>query len=120
MDAVLAATAVPGLLPPLQWGDRLLVDGSLVNSTPISHAVELGAERIHVLPTVDPAGHAFRRPLRGALDAAVRTFMLLAAARLEADLARFDSAAELVVLSTVDLAPMPPIHSGRGCELLAA
>ncbi len=29
-------------------GDRRLVDGGVVNSTPISHAVELGAERIYV------------------------------------------------------------------------
>ena len=53
-DAVLAAAAIPGVLPPIHRGDRLLVDGGIVNNTPISHAVELGAERIYVLPTEDP------------------------------------------------------------------
>jgi NTE family protein len=94
--------------------------GSLVNSTPISHAVELGAERIYVLPTVDPAGHGFRRPPRGALDAAVRTFTLLAATRLEADLARFSSAAELVMLPTGDLGRMPRTGSGQAGHPVAA
>jgi predicted acylesterase/phospholipase RssA len=51
MDAVLAAAAIPGVLPPVRQGDRLLVDGGVVNNTPISHAVELGAERIYVLAT---------------------------------------------------------------------
>jgi NTE family protein len=59
LDAVLAAAAIPGVLPPVRQGDRLLVDGGVVNNTPISHAVELGAERIYVLVVV-AAGTAMR------------------------------------------------------------
>ena len=54
LDALLAAAAIPGLLPPVEWGGRLLVDGGVVDNTPISHAVALGAERIYVLSTTDP------------------------------------------------------------------
>ena len=54
LDAVLAAAAIPGVLPPVRWNERLLLDGGVVDNTPISHAIELGAERIHVLPTGDP------------------------------------------------------------------
>ena len=54
LEAVLASCAVPGVLPPVTWGDRALMDGGVANNTPISHAVELGARRIYVLPT----GHA--------------------------------------------------------------
>ena len=46
LDAVLASCAVPGVLKPVPWGDRMLMDGGVANNTPISHAVELGARRI--------------------------------------------------------------------------
>jgi NTE family protein len=98
LDAVLAAAAIPGVLPPVHWGEGLLVDGGVVNNTPISHAVELGAERIYVLPTEDPSARGLSIPPRGALDAAVHAFTLLVGARLEADLARYADAAELIVL----------------------
>ena len=45
LDAVLASAAVPGVLQPVSWEDRALMDGGVANNTPISHAVELGAER---------------------------------------------------------------------------
>ena len=54
LDAVLASAAIPGVVAPVRWKDRTLMDGGVANNTPISHAVELGAERIYVLPT----GHA--------------------------------------------------------------
>jgi NTE family protein len=98
LEAVLAAAAIPGVLPPVRWDERLLVDGGVVNNTPISHAVELGAERIYVLPTEDPTARGLSLPPRGALDAAVHAFTLLVSARLEADLARYADAAELIVL----------------------
>jgi NTE family protein len=115
-EAVLAAAAIPGVLPPVHRGDRLLVDGGVVNNTPISHAIELGAERIYVLPTEDPMSRA--RPLapRGALDAAVHAFTLLVGSRLEADVARYATAAELIVLPAVNPEHVQPTdfdHSDR-------
>ncbi len=102
LDAVLAAAAIPGVLPPVRVGDRLLVDGGVVNNTPISHAVELGAERIYVLATEDPAARAVPLTPRGALDAAVHAFTLLVGARVQSDLARYATAAELIVLPAVN------------------
>jgi NTE family protein len=49
VDAVLASSAVPGLFPPVEIGGWHYVDGGVVNSIPISRAVELGAEEIFVL-----------------------------------------------------------------------
>jgi NTE family protein len=54
IDAVLAAAAIPGVFPPVRSGGRPLADGGVANNTPISHAIQLGAERIYVLPTGDP------------------------------------------------------------------
>ena len=49
VDAVLASTAVPGVLPPVLIGDEHFLDGGLVNSIPVSRAVTLGARTIYVL-----------------------------------------------------------------------
>jgi NTE family protein len=49
VDAVLASTAVPGVLPPVRVGDEHFLDGGLVNSIPVSRAVILGAHTIYVL-----------------------------------------------------------------------
>jgi NTE family protein len=48
-DAILASAAVPGVLPPVQIDGEHFVDGGIVNSIPISRAVELGAAEIYVL-----------------------------------------------------------------------
>jgi NTE family protein len=49
VDAVLASTAVPGVLPPVRIGNEHYLDGGLVNSIPVSRAVLLGARTIYVL-----------------------------------------------------------------------
>ena len=48
-DAVMASCAVPGLLAPVRIGDEHFLDGGLVNSVPVSRAVELGARTVYVL-----------------------------------------------------------------------
>jgi NTE family protein len=49
VDAVLASAAVPGLLPPVEIGGEHFIDGGIVNSIPVSRAVELGARQVFVL-----------------------------------------------------------------------
>lgn len=44
IDAVRASIALPGLFTPAQVGDRLLVDGGLVNPVPVSLCRAMGAE----------------------------------------------------------------------------
>ncbi|MBE0636566.1 patatin-like phospholipase family protein, partial [Candidatus Bipolaricaulota bacterium] len=44
VDAVRASTAIPGIFHPLRWGDRLLVDGGLVDPVPIQVCRDLGAD----------------------------------------------------------------------------
>lgn len=47
IDRALAATvSLPGIHYPVQWGDRYLVDGGLVDNLPVSSAAELGADRV--------------------------------------------------------------------------
>ncbi|WP_194397069.1 patatin-like phospholipase family protein [Microbacterium atlanticum] len=49
IDAVLASASVPGLLPPTRIGEEHFIDGGIVNSIPIAHAVETGADTVFVL-----------------------------------------------------------------------
>src|SRR5215213_9792981 len=49
IPAVLASSAVPGLLPPVELDGEHYLDGGLVHSIPVGRAVALGAETIYVL-----------------------------------------------------------------------
>jgi NTE family protein len=114
-DAVAAAAAIPGVFPPVKIGERLLIDGGVVNNTPISHAVELGAERINVLPTQSP-GRTLSRVPKGALDAAICGLTLLLDRQLVADVARYSRDAEVIVLPAPNTASVQPgsfEHSSR-------
>lgn len=44
--AVSASSAIPGVLPPVEWGDRLLVDGGWVSKVPILPAFKMGADAV--------------------------------------------------------------------------
>jgi NTE family protein len=117
-EAVLASAAIPGLLPPVRFGDRLLTDGGVCNNTPISHAVQLGAERIYVLPTADPGDRALPRAPGGAPAAAVNALTQLFGARLEADLARYATAAEMIILPAANPQHVPLTSFAHAGELI--
>jgi NTE family protein len=51
VDAVMASAALPGVFPPVEVSGHLLMDGGVVNNSPISVAAALGATRVFVLPT---------------------------------------------------------------------
>jgi NTE family protein len=113
---VLAAAAIPGVLPPVRWRGRLLADGGIADNTPISHAVALGARRIYVLPTQNPGDFALPCPPRGALAAAVHAATVLTNARLQDDLARYALSAELIVLPAANpghILPTDFAHAGQ-------
>jgi NTE family protein len=115
VDALAAAAAVPGILPPVRLGERRLVDGGVVNNNPISHAIALGAKRIYLLPTRSPAAFPLR-DRRGAIGAGVDGLSLVTNSRLEADLVRYRDDAELIVLPAPNPLQVRPIdfsHPGR-------
>lgn len=63
-DAVRASITLPGLVAPLVRGDRLLVDGGLVNPVPVSLARALGADLVIAVDLgSDIVGHRLRNPL---------------------------------------------------------
>lgn len=115
VDAVAAAASIPGVFPAVEIAHRRLIDGGVVNNTPISHAVEMGADRIYVLPTQDPGRLPTRRP-QSALDAAMSGLGLLIDGRFQADVARYSREVELIVLPAPNPAGVQPTsfaHSGH-------
>jgi NTE family protein len=106
VEAVVAAASMPGVFPPVEIADRCLIDGGVVNNTPISHAVDLGADRIFVLPTRDPAGLRERSPQR-AFDTAMHALGPLIEGRLQAEMARYSREVELVVLPAANPGVQP-------------
>jgi NTE family protein len=46
LEAVLATSAFPGVLPPVEWRGRCLVDGGVLDNLPVDLARGLGAERV--------------------------------------------------------------------------
>ena len=116
-DAVLASAAIPGVLAPVRWGERHLMDGGVANNTPISHALELGARHVYVLPT----GHAcaLESPPGGALAMALHAISLLTHRRLIVDIERQRGTAKLVVLPPPCPLRVQPVDFGRAEELIS-
>jgi NTE family protein len=117
-DAIAAASALPGIFPPVLVGDRCLIDGGVANNTPISHAVELGAERIYVLPTQERWNPLGRAP-HGALDTAIYGLAVLVEGRLNADIARYSSETELIVLPAPNPQQVQPTDFDHATHLIS-
>lgn len=118
LEAVMASAAIPGVFPPVRWDGRELVDGGIANNTPISHAIELGAEEIYVLPTGTAC--ALPEPPRGALGMMLHAMSLLVMRRLLIEIALLRDRARLVVLPPPCPLRISPIEFGRADELIAA
>src|SRR5215207_2444476 len=116
VDAVLASAAIPGVLAPVEWRNHVLMDGGVANNTPISHAVELGAERVYVLPT----GHAcaLDEPPEGALGMALHAISLLTHRRLVDDIERHRADAHLIVMPPPCPLNIQPIDLAHADELI--
>ncbi len=120
-DAVLASCAIPAAFPPVHIGGRRLMDGGVASNTPISVAVELGAEHVIVLPT----GFActLESPPRGAIASALHAINLVVARQLVMDLERYRGQAEIVTvppLCPLSWSPYDFSHAGELIEQTAA
>lgn len=116
IDALLASAAIPVVFPPIQMGDRYLVDGGVANHTPISVAVELGAARVVILPSGVPC--AVDVPPRGLVAMALHALNLLTARQLLVDLQRFAGQATLVVVPPLCPLAVSAYDFSRTAELI--
>ncbi|HEC09328.1 MAG TPA: patatin-like phospholipase family protein [Acidimicrobiales bacterium] len=112
-EAILASSSIPGVLPPVRLRGTVYVDGGPVNNTPVSHAVELGADQIWVLPNAFACG--LSEPPRAALGMALHAISLAVNRRLARDLRKYRSEVDLRVVPPpcpVDVAPHDFSQSG--------
>jgi NTE family protein len=116
VDAVLASAAIPGVFPPVAWDGRLLVDGGIVNNAPISHAVDLGADRVIVLPAIGPV--LLSSAPRGALAAGITALARTIARRLTEDVAFYSRHVDLTVLPSPSCEGILPTDFGHAGELI--
>lgn len=116
VDAVLASTAVPGILPPVRVGDRDLMDGSVANHTPISIAAEEGASTVYVLHP----GYACALPSlpRSALGMALHALSMILQQRLFADVITYGRSVELRVVPPLCPLDISPGDFGHNDELI--
>lgn len=117
VDAVLASASIPGVFPPVAWGDRVLVDGGVSNNTPLWPAVAAGPKRVYVLPTGMACG--LRRPPRGSLGVLMQSFSLLVMQRLIVEVEMLKERTELIVLPPPCPIETAPVDFGDGHELVA-
>ncbi len=96
VSAVLASAAIPGVLPPVPYQGRLIVDGCITQHTAIRHAVGLGADVVYLLPT----GYACALAAvpRSALGSALQALTLLSQQQLVGEVRRHTGPARLKVL----------------------
>ena len=97
--ALMASAALPGLFPPVRFDNRLLVDGAVVDTVPLSHALAGPVDRVYVL---NVSSELMRRTLRSPLDVLVKAFAISRKQRFELELRSAPESVEVVVL------PAPP------------
>jgi NTE family protein len=115
-SAVMASAAIPGVFPPVERDGTLLIDGGVSNNAPIAHAIELGAERVYVLPT--GVACDLREAPRGAVNMMLHAMSLLVMRRMLVEIEELRDRAELIVLPPPCPLMITPIDFSHGDELI--
>src|SRR4051794_17886837 len=116
LDAVLASAAIPAVFPPVHIDGRDLIDGGVVNNTPISHAVALGADVVWVLST----GYSCALPHApsSALAMALHSLTLVVNQRLALDVERYETVVDLRVAPPLCPIQVAPSDFSQSAQLI--
>lgn len=116
IPALLASTAIPGVFPPVTIGRREFVDGGVANHTPITAAIELGAQEIYVLPVGYP--WLLQEP-SNALGMALYALARFVEQKLDAEVEANKHVANIHVLPAPEPLPISPADFSHSGELIA-
>lgn len=94
--ALEASTAIPVVFPHVKLGGHYLIDAGVGENTPIAAAVDLGADRIVVLPTGFSCG--VQEPPRHMLALALHIVSLHSMRQLDRDVQRFAPQVEIIIV----------------------
>jgi NTE family protein len=116
LDAIVASATIPGVLPPVKVGGQTLMDGGVVNNTPISNAIDAGATLIYVLPT----GYAcdLQQVPHSALGMTLQAISLLVQQRLITDVHDLQDHVDLRVLPPLCPLNISPADFSHARELI--
>jgi NTE family protein len=100
----------------VEWDGRKLIDGGLSSNTPVTDAVELGAERVYVLPT----GTACELPEapHSTVATLLHAMSLLVMRRLLVEIDALSDRAALIVLPPPCPQAITPIDFSHTDELI--
>ncbi len=115
--AILASAAIPAVFDPVVIDGDPYMDGGVVDNTPISHAVALGADVVWVLCAGYPC--AIDAPPNGALAMALHALSLLVHQQLADDVERFEPVVELHVIPPLCPLRVSPTDFSHGAELIS-
>jgi NTE family protein len=116
VDAIVASAAIPGVFPPVVIDERMLMDGGVVNNTPITNAIDAGATRIYVLPTSYAC--TLTRAPRSALAVTLQAISLLVQQRLIEDVKELQGAVDLRVIPPLCPLAISPTDFSHARELI--
>jgi NTE family protein len=114
----MASAAIPGVFPPIEWDGRLLVDGGVIDNTPVAHALELGADDIYVLSAAGPC--ALDEPPHGALGMVVQATTLMVAHRFAEEAAALSGRSDVTVIPPRCPIRVSPMDFRHTRELIAS
>jgi NTE family protein len=118
VDAVMASASIPAVFPPVRVDGHVLMDGGVVNNTPITAAQDLGASVAYVLPT----GYACALPEapRSALGMALHAVSIGLQQRLIAEVVALQGTMTLRVAPPLCPVSVSPTDFDHASELMAA
>lgn len=96
IEAVLASVAYPGLLPPVSFQGRQLVDGGITNNLPLDVAVEKGATT--TLAIRCRCEKTRKEPIHGIVNVLTRSFDITDSAKYQQDFRRYDGLCRMILV----------------------
>jgi NTE family protein len=117
VDALLASAAIPGVFPPVRFGEQLLIDGGMANQSPIAAAAAQGVQRMIVLPT----GYSCTRtvPPRSALSVAMQGINILTVGKLVSAIQQYRNNIQIDVVPPLCPLEVSAIDFSHTGELIA-
>lgn len=117
VDALLASAALPAVYPPVRIGGRVLIDGAVVNNTPIATAIGLGATEVWVLS----AGSAcsLSAPPTTAFAMTMHAVGLMVRRRIALETVLRDDVVPVYVVPPPCPIAVSPVDFSKGAELIA-
>lgn len=113
-SAVFASMAVPGVLPPVKLGSKLLVDGGLANNLPVSVARSLGAD---IVIAVDLSSEPKKADeIKNVFDVLNQMAAFITLEQSQKEVA---SLTDADVLIRPDLKDFSPVDFNKGVKLIA-